>query len=178
MNCFLIQLNIIDSKKEDYFIKKQRFILNLISQSEKFKLLSQTLFHRLDDDILNAMMKNACAASDNNFVISLIRMMQAKQIEPLEETVAMVEEYQHQVFRNLRNQRVHSKQTRNECFKLTRECKQFLRHFRLDKRSGNRGAKLIETPVDKQTENKGSKINEAPVNHKSKDKRKSIQSSA
>ncbi|XP_031621040.1 uncharacterized protein LOC116339351 [Contarinia nasturtii] len=96
-----------------------------------------------NSDILNAMLKNACAAQNNNYIISIIRQMQSKEIEPLDESVEMVEAYQRQIFRDMRGKRVHDKHTRNECFKLTRECKQWLRHFRLDKRTINKN-RLIE----------------------------------
>ncbi|XP_055325072.1 uncharacterized protein LOC129579241 [Sitodiplosis mosellana] len=102
---------------------------------------------KMDEDIMNAMLKNACGTANNNFVISILRKMQSKQVEPQEEAVKLLEEYQQQVFRDLRAQRVHSNQTRNECFKLTRECKQFLKHFRLDKRLQNEQSKQIKAPV-------------------------------
>lgn len=102
----------------------------------------------MDEDILNSMLKNAFATADNDFVICILRKMQSKQIEPQEESIKLIEEYQQQVFRNLRTQRVHSKKTRNDCFKLIRECKQFLRHFQLDKRSANKLSKEINVPVE------------------------------
>lgn len=101
----------------------------------------------MDEDILNSMLKNACATADNDFVICILRAMQSKQIEPQQESIKLIEEYQQQVFRNLRTQRVHSKKTRNDCFKLTRECKQFLRHFQLNKRSENKLSKGINVPI-------------------------------
>lgn len=100
------------------------------------------------------MLKNACAAEDNNFMISILREMQCKRIEPLMESVHLVEQYQQKLFHNLRTQRVHSKQTRNECFKVTRECKQFLKYFQLDKRSENRNP----TQIDEENEKKSTLI--------------------
>lgn len=86
----------------------------------------------MDVDILNAMLKNACASKDNDFVISILRKMKAHQIEPTEESIRMVDEYHARVFQSLRTHRVVKKQQRNECFKLTRECKQWKKHFRKD----------------------------------------------
>lgn len=107
------------------------------------------------------MLKNACASGNNNFMISILRKMQSNKIEPLEESVRLVEEYQQQVFQNMRTKRVHSKQTRNECFKLTRECKQFLKCFQLDKRLENELSKRIKMPVkyDKKQIKKQTKVN-------------------
>lgn len=80
------------------------------------------------------MLKNACAAHDNNFVIEILRKMQTlTKIELNDEVVKMVDDYQKQSFQNFRNQRKPNVQLRNECFKLTRECKQWLRHFGMDK---------------------------------------------
>lgn len=86
----------------------------------------------VDVDILNAMLKNACALKDNDFVISILRKMTSTQIEPTEESIRMVEEYHVRVFRSLRTHKVVTKKIRNECFKLTRECKQWKKHFRKD----------------------------------------------
>lgn len=86
----------------------------------------------MDVDILNAMLKNACASKDNDFVISILRKMEQKQIEPTENSIRMVDEYHTREFRNLRSYRVASKKMRNECFKLTRECRHWKKHFRND----------------------------------------------
>lgn len=86
----------------------------------------------MDVDILNAMLKNACALKDNDFVISILRKMKSQQIEPTEESIRMVDEYYVRVFRSLRSHKVVTKKMRNECFKLTRECRQWKKHFRKD----------------------------------------------
>lgn len=86
----------------------------------------------MDVDILNAMLKNACAVKDNDFVINILRKMRMHQIEPSEESIRMVDEYHTRVFRSLRTHRVVSKKMRNDCFKLTRECRQWKKHFRKD----------------------------------------------
>lgn len=80
------------------------------------------------------MLKNACAYNDNDFLISIIRQMKTREIEPMIESVDMVEAYQKKILHNMRSRRIQDKHTRNECFKLIRECKQWLRHFKLDKR--------------------------------------------
>lgn len=96
--------------------------------------LGIALICSLNIDIFNAMLKNACATQDNNFVISVLRKMQTlTNLELNEKVVEMVQEYQKQAFQNLRTQRKSNQQTRNECFKLSREYKQWLRHFRMDK---------------------------------------------
>lgn len=79
------------------------------------------------------MLKNACALKDNDFVICILRTMKAKHIEPTDESVRLVEEYHARVFQNLRSYHVVSKKMRNDCFKLTRECKDWKKHFRKDK---------------------------------------------
>lgn len=86
----------------------------------------------MDVDISNAMLKNACALKDNDFVISILRKMKLQQIEPTEESIRMVDEYHVRIFRSLRSHRVVSKKMRNECFKLTRECRHWKKHFRKD----------------------------------------------
>lgn len=86
----------------------------------------------IDVDILNAMLKNACALKENNFVICILRLMISKQIEPTVESIRMVDEYHARVFQNLRSYRVVSKKMRNECFKLTRECRHWKKYFRQD----------------------------------------------
>lgn len=86
----------------------------------------------MDVDILNAMLKNACALKDNDFVISILRTMKSKRIEPTEESIRMVDEYYTRVFRSLRTHRVVSKKMRNECFKLSRECRHWKKYFRYD----------------------------------------------
>lgn len=101
-------------------------------------LLTFVLFYatssRLNIDIFIAMLKNACAAHDNNFVIGILRKMQTlTKIELNDEVIRMVDEYQKESFQNFRNQRKLNVQLRNECFKLARECKQWLRHFGMDK---------------------------------------------
>lgn len=79
------------------------------------------------------MLKNACAANDNNFVISILRKMESECIQPTEETIRMVAAIEKQIFENLRKNHVARKQERNECFKLARECKQWMKHFRIEK---------------------------------------------
>lgn len=86
----------------------------------------------MDVDILNAMLKNACASKDNDFVISILRQMKLHQIEPTVEAIRMVDDYHAREFRNLRSHKVVSKKMRNEIFKLTRECRQWKKHFRKD----------------------------------------------
>lgn len=86
----------------------------------------------MDVDILNAMLKNACALKENDFVISILRKMKTHRIEPTVESMRMVDEYYARIFRSLRSHRVVSKKMRNECFKLTRECRQWKKHFRKD----------------------------------------------
>lgn len=100
-------------------------------------LLTFVLFYatssRLNIDIFIAMLKNACAAHDNNVVIGILRKMQTlTKIELNDEVIKMVDEYQKESFQNFRNQRKPNLQLRNECFKLARECKQWLRHFGMD----------------------------------------------
>lgn len=82
------------------------------------------------------MLKNACALKNNDFVISILRKMQSKQFEPTEESIRMVDEYHGREFRSLRSYRVVSKKMRNECFKLTRECSKWKKHFRNDQPFG------------------------------------------
>lgn len=77
------------------------------------------------------MLKNACTMKDNDFVISIIRRMQSEQIEPTEESFQMVETYHKTLFRSLRTE-ASSKRMRNECFKVSREYKQWRKHFRAD----------------------------------------------
>lgn len=100
------------------------------------------------------MLKNACTAENNDFVIQILRKMQSKQINPLEESVQMIQAYQHQVFRNLRTQRVHNQKTRNECFKFIREHKQWLKHFRLDSESVKKSTMVEEQKKDGKPTNK------------------------
>lgn len=78
------------------------------------------------------MLKNACASKDNDFVISILRQMKSHRIEPSLEAIRMVDDYHAREFRNLRSHKVVSKKMRNECFKLTRECRQWKKHFRKD----------------------------------------------
>lgn len=103
------------------------------------------LFYRLNIDILNAMLKNACREEDNDFVISILRKMISKEIEPTEETFHMVKNYQRDILRKLRYERSHNHKTRNECFKLTRECRQWLKRFRLDKDETEKKSNSIDT---------------------------------
>lgn len=86
----------------------------------------------LDVDILNAMLKNACASKNNDFVISILRAMKSHQIEPTEESIRLVDDYHAREFLNLRSYRTVSKKMRNEIFKLSRECRQWKKHFRKD----------------------------------------------
>lgn len=87
----------------------------------------------IDVDILNAMLKNACAVKDNDYVICILRKMISKKIEPTDESMRMVDEYHSRAFGSLRSYHVVSKKMRNECFKLTRECKQWKKYFRNDR---------------------------------------------
>lgn len=91
------------------------------------------------------MLKNACRTGNNDFVISILRKMQSNRIEPTDEMVDMVKNYQKDVIRKLRYETSHSKKTRNECFKLTRECRQWHKHFRLDKNATHEKDSSIET---------------------------------
>lgn len=108
--------------------------------------MKKTPHYRLDADILNAMLKNACSFENNDFIICILRKMQSNEINPLEETFNMIEMYQKELFQNLRTQRIPNKRTRNECFKFMRECKQWLKHFNMDKRSTDE-TKMIEVPA-------------------------------
>lgn len=58
--------------------------------------------------------------------------MMTSQIEPTEEMFQMVQNYNQNVFRNLRTEQFVSKKTRNECFKFSREYKRWMKHFRND----------------------------------------------
>lgn len=58
--------------------------------------------------------------------------MKTNQIEPSYETLQMINEYQEKQFRALRTIPNVDKRTKNECFKLLRECKQWKKHFQND----------------------------------------------
>lgn len=100
------------------------------------------------------MLKNACNAKDNDFVINILRKMESKEIEPLEESIKMIEEYQRQAYHSLTSQREHNQKSRNAVFKLIREQKDFMRHFHLD---NTRKKSLINAP--KNTVNRINKTN-------------------
>lgn len=73
-------------------------------------------------------------------------MQTLTKLELTDETIQMVDDYQKEAFRKLRTQRKAIKQARNECFKLSREYKQWLRHFKINK--SNETAKTVaETHV-------------------------------
>lgn len=77
------------------------------------------------------MLKNAITNGDNNFIISILRATKSKDIEPSEEGIEMIRKYEKVCFNNLHKVRKADKQTRNECFKFSRECKQWLKHFNI-----------------------------------------------
>lgn len=93
------------------------------------------MFCSWDSDIFGAMIKNACKAKDNDLIIYLLRKMKSSRIEPSKETLEMINEYQEKHFQTQRTTRKVDKRTRNECFKLSRECKQWQKHFQNDKQT-------------------------------------------
>lgn len=78
------------------------------------------------------MLKNACASKDNDFVICVLRKMKETNVEPTEDSIQLVQDYHNVAFKKLRSTRMVTKKMRNESFKLSRECKQWIKHFRND----------------------------------------------
>lgn len=86
--------------------------------------------------------------------------MQLKKVEPTDQTFDMVKNYQKDVLRKLRYERSHNRQTRNECFKLTRECRQWLKQFRLDKNAVEaKGSNVKTSTADTKSQSSNSELN-------------------
>lgn len=82
--------------------------------------------------IMHAMLKNACAAGDINFEIEILRTMKQLNIEPDKECLLLVKNAGEESSRRLRKCSHLNKTERNECFKVIRERKDWMKHFRLD----------------------------------------------
>lgn len=67
--------------------------------------------------------------------------MRSEQIEPTKESIQMIDKYNKDLFHSLRGKsKSRDKRFRNECFKFSREYKQWKKHFRKDQ---------PENPVEK-----------------------------
>lgn len=112
------------------------------------------------------MLTNACRFKDNNYVIKLLRFMQSEEIEPTEQSIEILNDYTKYAFSKLRKYKMADKHDRNEFFKLSREHRQWVKRFNLNK------PQLIST-LDQDSENSlKNNSNSSKKNYKKKYEKK------
>lgn len=115
------------------------------------------------------MLKNAITSNDNDYVIKILRTTKLEEITPSSDTIQMVCEYQKESFHNMFKRRTSNKrhnQMRNECFRIQRECKQWLKHFNIfvdkkaneNKNTENKQKPKIKTRILSKNEHKSTKL--------------------